>query len=290
MATDITTYTTNEEVSAIYAFYTTDEGAIDYDAIATAIEAGDTSAGTIEDLITAYVSGTGQLTPVMMSPEAYISGPDDYLWLWEEEVVSNLEQLGDLYTSLEPAITDFLSHRTSSGSTEATSAATAVVAESALKASVIDDVEDFLSEYEIENTDEAADDVYNLFSSQDLSEVMSLFISLGNPGLALLMYTAYGLGPQMQELQEAAVEVMEDGSEEMEDILDDIQGLDPEDLSAQYDSQALSQQLNVVSTVISTMSEFIQNAQDVLDEMVELASNLSEQTSRTTQSIIRNIG
>ena len=162
----------------------------------------------------------------------------------------------------------------------------------AVDSNLLGEVEDFLSSYEIEGeeADQVADQVYDLFSSQDLSEIMSLFISLGNPGLALLMYTAYGLGPQMQELQEAAVDVMEDGSEEMEDILDDIQDLDPEDLSAQYDSQALSQQLNVVSTVISTMSEFIQNAQDIVDEMIELASNLSEQTSRTTSSIIRNIG
>src|SRR3990167_683736 len=99
MPTNITTYTTNEEVSAIYAYYTNDDGTVNYDAIATAIEGNDTSAGNIEDLITAYVSGTGQLTSVMMSPEAYVSGPDDYSQLWTEEVVSTLEQLGDLYPS-----------------------------------------------------------------------------------------------------------------------------------------------------------------------------------------------
>ena len=280
MTTNITDYTTNEEVQDIIAYYTdSSTGAVDYDAIATAIENNDTSAGNIEDLITAYVSGTGQLPPVMMAPEAYPADLSDpaYAHLWTDEVTENLTQLGQLYSSLEASITNFFTYGDSID---------------AVDSSLLAEVEDYLSNYGIEGeeADEVADQVYDLFASQDLSDIMSLFISLGNPGIALLMYTAYGLGPQMQELQEAAVEVMEDSSEEMEDILDDIQDLDPEDLSAQYDSQALSQQLNVVSTVISTMSEFIQNAQDIVDEMIELASNLSEQTSRTTSSIIRNIG
>ena len=60
MTTNITDYTTNEEVQDIIAYYTdSSTGAVDYDAIATAIENNDTSAGNIEDLITAYVSGTG---------------------------------------------------------------------------------------------------------------------------------------------------------------------------------------------------------------------------------------
>lgn len=285
MTTNITDYTTNQEVQDIIASYTTGE-TVNYELIAADIESGNSTYGyDIEDLITAYVSGTGQLTPVMMSPEAYITDPDAYEHLWTEEVVKTLEQLGDIYGNANgtydsgdmASIVNFLNYGDSID---------------AVDSSLLGEVEDFLGSYGIaeEDADRAADEVYDLFSSQDLSEVMSLFISLGNPGLALLMYTAYGLGPQMQELQEAAVEVMEDGSDEMEEILDDIQDIDPESLSAQYDSQALSQQLNVVSTVISTMSEFIQNAQDVLDEMVELASNLSEQTSRTTSSIIRNIG
>ncbi|MBI4412696.1 MAG: hypothetical protein HY541_09480 [Deltaproteobacteria bacterium] len=280
MSTDITPYTTNQEVQDIIAYYTdSSTGAVDYDAIATAIETNDTSAGTIEDLITVYVSGQGQLPSVMMAPEAYPVDLDDpaYAHLWTEEVVDNLEYLGQMNSSLATQVASFLNYGDSID---------------AVDSSLLGEVEDYLSNYGIEGeeADEVADQVYDLFASQDLSDIMSLFISLGNPGIALLMYTAYGLGPQMQELQEAAVEVMEDSSEEMEDILDDIQDLDPEDLSAQYDSQALSQQLNVVSTVISTMSEFIQNAQDIVDEMIELASNLSEQTSRTTQSIIRNIG
>src|SRR3990167_11249952 len=105
----ITSYTSNEEVQDIYAYYTDADGNVDYEAIAEAIETNDTSAGNIEDLLTAYVTGTGSLPPFMMAPEAYIADPETYAYLWEDAVVSSLQQLGDLYacTSIEAQIAPF---------------------------------------------------------------------------------------------------------------------------------------------------------------------------------------
>lgn len=287
MTTQITDYTSQEEVQSIYDFYAEEDGSVNYDEISSAIQTGDTTNFTIEDLITAYMQGTGgELPEFMLTPEASMPNPDDFPWLWEDSVVFSLQQLGDLYGNNDGAfgegdlqsIRDLLSW-----------------GESAIGASddgLIDDIESALEEMGVdeENSDEAAEEIYNLFNVNDLSEVMSLFLSMGNPGVALLLYTAYGLAPATQALQEAATDVIEDGNKEMEDLLDDLGDIDPEDITAQYDSQVISQQLNVVSTVLQTMGQFIQDAQDVIDQMIELASNLSEQASQTTASVTRNIG
>lgn len=290
MATEITSYTTNEEVTSINEYYINGDGSVNYDAIAEAIKIGDEANFNTEDLICAYLQGTGELPDFMMSPESYLGSPDDYPWLWETEVVESLQQLGDLYGNNNGvfdegdlgSVQNFL---TWGGVTTSTT-------DGESDESVIDEIEDYLESEGIdeEASEDAAEEVYNLFNVNDLSEVMSLFISMGNPGIALLMYVAYGLSGATRELQETALDVMEDSNEEMEDLVDDLQDIDPEDISAQYDSQAISQQLGVITTVLSTMGEFIQNAQDVLDQMIELASNLSEQSTNTLRTVNRNIG
>lgn len=287
MTTQITDYTSQEEVQSIYDFYAEEDGSVNYDEISEAIQTGDDSNFAIEDLITAFMQGSGgELPEFMLTPEASMPNPDDFPWLWEDSVVFSLQQLGDLYGNNDGAfgegdlqsIRDLLSWgETATGTSDD---------------GLVDEIESALEEIGVdeEDSDEVAEEIYNLFNVNDLSEIMTFFLGMGNPGVALLLYTAYGLAPATRELQEAAVEVIEDGNDEMEDLLDDLGDIDPEDLNAQYDSQVISQQLNVVSTVLQTMGQFIQDAQDVIDQMIELASNLSEQASQTTASVTRNIG
>jgi len=285
----VTSNTSTEEIQEIYNYYVSDDGtSVDYDAIATAIETGDDSHGSIDDMITAYLQGQGQLPDFMMSPEAYLGNPEDYPWLWETDVVSSMQQLGDLYGNNDGVLNegDLASIRnflTWGGAVDAETGE--------LESDLISQIEASLEEMGVdeENADDAASDIYNLFSTNDLSEVMTLFMSMGNPGVALLLYVAYGLAPESQDLQEAAVDVIGDSNEQMEELMDDLKDIDPEDITAQYDSQAISQQLSVISSVLSTMSQFIQDAQDMIDKMLEMASNLSQQSNQTVASTIRNI-
>lgn len=280
---NVTSYTTNEEIAAIQAYYTREDGTVDYEAIAEAIQTGD-SPQTTEDLIVAYTVGTGTLPPFMMTPEASIPDPDDpsVSHLWEEEVTSTLQQLGDLYPSLRAAIDNLLSYSDAAGVTESSD--------------LIGEIEEFLEEYGVPEgeAEETARDIYNLFNVNDLSEVMTLFMSLGNPGIALLLYTAYGLAPQMQNLQDAALEVMEEGNDGMTALIDDLDDLsrtaDNADPGAQYEAQVISQQLNVIATVLQTMTAFIKDAQDVIDQLLETASNLSQGSDMVLGTIIGNTG
>lgn len=285
----ITSSTSTEEVQSVYTYYVQSDGSVDYAAIATAIETGDDSNFDIDDMITAYLQGQGQLPDFMMSPEAYLGNPEDYPWLWQEDVVASLQQLGDLYGNNDgvldsgdlASIKNFLTWGGlfDSGTSE-------------IEKDLISQIEDALSDMGADDdvASGAADNIYNLFNTNDLSEVMTLFLSMGNPGVALLLYVAYGLAPETQNLQQAAVDVIEDSNKQMEDLMDDLKDIDPEDIEAQYESQAISQQLSVISSVLSTMSQFIQDAQNVIDKMLEMASNLSQQSNQTVSSTIRNIG
>lgn len=278
MPTQITSHTTNEEIQDIYEHYRRADGQVDYDAIATAILGNEGTYDT-EDLITAYVSGTGTLPPAFMAPESFFADPSAYPQLWEDEVISSLQQLGDLYErSVGTAIERFLDFADTRAGTDS--------------GSLLNEVRRFLDEetgLDDEETERAAGGIIDLFNVNDLREIMTLFISMGNPGLALLLYTAYGLDPAMRELQEAALDVIGDSGDTMDDLMNDLQDLDPEDLTAQYESQAISQQLGVVTTVIQTMQQFIRDAQDALQRAVETSTNLSEGAQRGTESIIRNM-
>lgn len=291
--TQITTYTTTEEVAAIYddAAYKNADGSINYDAIAQDILDGDsiTTANphgyNREDLLTAYVSGKGELPSFMMAPASTIPDPDadSVETLWDEPMVSSLHQLGDTMVHSDAynnAVRDFLAHGGVSGP--------------------ISESEAFINGImsmtgtDHEQADKVGKEVMDLFNVNNLTEVMHMFMAMGNPGIALLLYTAYGLNPAMRDLQEAALGVMDELSSQQDELLGKIQDLsdsatDTPDPSAQYDSQVISQQLDVIKTVLQTMTQFMQNAQDAIKQTSEMASNLSEELSRTIDSIIRNI-
>lgn len=269
----ITSYTSTDEVQSIYDAYKLADGTVDYLAIANAIEAGDDSQYAIDDLITAYVEGTGSLPPFMMAPASYIADPDAYSWMWEDETVQSLQQLGDLYkgTSVEQQIKAFFAYSDGKGVTDTQG--------------LLSQVDQFLQENGIGNSNQTAQDIYNLFNTNDLKEVMSLFIGMGNPGMAILLYVSYGLAPQMRDVQEAALDVIDDSSSQMDDMISQLQSLDASDTSSQYEAQAVSQQLGVVAQVLQTMGQFIQQAQQISDQMIQTASNMSEAYYRSLEYI-----
>lgn len=286
--TQITTYTTTEEVAAIYAdaAYQNADGTVNYDAIAADILDGVNASGyNREDLLTAYVSGTGAIPSFMMAPAATILDPDadEYEGLWDDPVVSSLQQLGDTMVNSEAydnAVREFLAYGGVSGP----------VSESEAYINGIMQVTG-----EDKNTARhIGDGIAEAFGGANLTEVMHLFMAMGNPGIALLLYTAYGLNPAMRDLQDAALEVMDEMSTQQSDLVGQLQDIadtiGPDDMGVQYDAQVITQQLDVIKTVIQTMAQFMQNAQDAIKQSSEMASNLSEQLSRTIDSIIRNIG
>lgn len=270
----LTDETTAEEQAAIEAAYTitNPDGTvtIDYDALDDAIQAYDPANHTysIEDMIAVYVAGRQQL-PTALATAGSLADPDAYAHLWSYEVRSSLQQLGDVYTDQADEIAAFL----------------ALDPRDAVARG-----EDLLNRI-LESMDDADDpeEFRNLFNPQDLSEVMSLFMGFGNPGLALLLYTAYGLSPAMQDLQESALEVMEDAELVIEDVLSEMQTIGADDEDAQSRTQALQRQMEIARSVQEMMREFIRNAQQSIDQSNQMASNLSEQTTQAQMGIIRNM-
>ena len=98
-----------------------------------------------------------------------------------------------------------------------------------------------------------------------------------------------GLGDVVRGVQEEAIEVISDSGETLDDLIDDMRDIDPEDSEAQADMQEIQTQIDNVKTVMSTMTEFIKNSQDILDNIIEAAAALNEKQSRTASSIINKI-
>ncbi len=98
-----------------------------------------------------------------------------------------------------------------------------------------------------------------------------------------------GLGGVVRDVQDGAIEVISDSGETLDGLIDDMRDIDPEDSEAQADMQEIQTQIDNVKTVMSTMTEFIKNAQDILDNIIEAAAALNEKQSRTASSIINKI-
>jgi hypothetical protein len=275
--------TTAAELEAIRAFYSDQNGQVDYDAIAHDIQVGDASHGQIEDLITTYVLGTGALPDFMMAPEAFIQDPDQVAYLWTDEVTQTLTQLGDLYQGVHDPVQAFETFLNDlRGQSEPDSALAAA--------------RDFLDRnapaMDEGDREEVANEIFDLFNTDDLRDIMSLFIGMGDPGMTLLLYAAYGKAPATQELDEAALEVLQGQEDLRTDIMDDFAAMadDPENPENQFLSQELNQKLSTINTVNSAMTEFIRNAQEGLDRLIQMASQMSDSRSRLNEGIIRNIG
>ncbi|MDO8518886.1 MAG: hypothetical protein Q7T11_01830 [Deltaproteobacteria bacterium] len=287
LMTQITTYTSTEEVAAIYAHagYQNEDGTVNFDAIAQDILDGEFPVPfTREDLLSAYVSGTGDLPSFMtMALESSIPDPDaDAVEsLWDEPVTSSLMQLGDTMVNSEAydtAVETFLRHGGISPEL-----AEAQVLESELMG--------LASESGVPITEETAEGIYDLFKAEDLTDMLHLFMQMGNPGMALLLWTAYALAPAMQELQEECLVVLEELNAQQGDLMGQVQGIadniSPDDLGAQYEAQVINQQLDVIKTVIQSMMQFMTTAQDTIKIGSEAAAQYTSNVAQNLESILR---
>lgn len=274
----ITTNTSTEEIQSIYDYYQND-----FNKIAAAIASDDSKFDT-DDLITAYVQGTNQLPGFM--PDAILEGPEKFPQLWEDNTVKSLQELGDLYQGKDLAaqIQNFLKAETDYKNSQQKK-------NTEKKPSLLDEVQAFLDGQDLSDVSDPdeAKKVFDLFAPGDLKDVMSLFMKMGNIGMVLLLYTAYGANEAKKELQSAALDVLSDLNDQKEDLLGQLQDLDPEDPQASYESQVISQQLQTITTVISTMLEFIKTAQEMVNKPLEMSSALKEGSDRVDSAIIHNM-
>lgn len=289
---DITSYTTSAEYDAILAEYGI-EGGVDTDAetealgrMSEAIRAGGDENFDDVDLLSVYVELTNELPDWMLSPEEIVADPSAFPELWEEEFAANLRELQVGHPGIAPQADSLLS------ALAGVAAPAGDPADPAEEADLIAEVEAFLAGLgeDSETASETAEGVLDLFQAADLMAVASLFISMGSPGLALLMYVAYALAPAMEELQEAALFVMEDAGYTIEDALDTIDSINPEDIAlAQADTQRAQAEIQVAQTVLQAMTQFMQTAANLKELTIEAASNLLAGGRRTDEGLIRAI-
>lgn len=264
----ITDATSNAEAQEILTYYTTDAG------INQAQWAQDIQDGTVPfdliDVITAYSVTFGTFP---FAPEAYLADPDSIPEeVWSDEVVNSLLQLGDLYPNLSTQIDNFLQFGSEQGSLDS---ATILEAERLIA--------------EAASNSESDDETLNLFQAGDLKEVMSAYMAMGNPAIALLLYAAYGLGPATQNLLEKLNDKGEDFISELEDIADEIDSYSADDPQTQILLQSSSNKQQTVSAQLQINIQFMQNVINPLNELIQAASNMSESTSQTNSMVIRNL-
>ena len=85
------------------------------------------------------------------------------------------------------------------------------------------------------------------------------------------------------------MDVVSEGGDTLDSLINDLGDIDPADSQAQAEQQEIQIQIDNVKTVMTTMTEFIKQAQDILDSMLEAAASLDEKQSRTQSSIINKI-
>jgi len=281
--------------------------------IGDAISTGTSPEGVAyEDLVSFFIDQTGDLPP------AGIPGPDQLgtdAWADDGALVETLNQWRvealdtDLATALETLIT------------------TNTTLDISTVADTEEFISDYYSGLEAADAtggEGSLDDMPNL-----VTNMVNICMNFGNPGMALLAYVVgfdaevseedvtdegedesidgvmgtadidegeivdvvqyKGLGGVVRGVQEEAIEVISDSGETLDDLIDDMRDIDPEDSEAQADMQEIQTQIDNVKTVMSTMTEFIKNAQDILDNIIEAAAALNEKQSRTASSIINKI-
>lgn len=270
--------TTTAEIDQIAQFYARADGTVNMDAIAQDIKTGQSNFST-EDLLTFYADRNNGLLPeFMMAPAGHMSGPSAYPWLWTENVQESLTDYQSFFTgqSQQAAYTSF-----SQFMSQSTNAA---------DQTLFDDVQNFINAHPVTETDETDPTHMDLFNPNDLRSIMTLFMSMGNPGLALMLYSAYGLNPRMQDLQQAALDFIDEANDELAAKMDDIESLgSSDDPTTQAQLERLRNEMSIIQSVISTMTRFIEDSQKTTENVAEMASNLSAQSNRNISTLIGNI-
>lgn len=272
----ITPYTSVEEVQAIITAYNGD-----MEAIAEDIAENDEHIANVEDLLVTFVTETGDLPPSMLleDPEAFPAA-----WQDEDKIVPTLEHLGDLEQykdqPLAKQINAFLTlFQGTAGDSD--------------EDGILKEIEDFLAEEGGLDGDDAAQvaqNTVNLYNEFDLKEAMFMFMKMGNPGFALLLYVAYQLAPMAAESQEEMTTMYEDLIYELEDQKYNMEGLDAGDEQSQIELQTINTEISTLTTKLQVVTEIIKQLQDMVDMIAEEASQLSQTTNKVNELIIQNTG
>lgn len=264
--TSIGPNTTQAEYDAILAHYGNDSAAI-----AQAIENQDATFEQ-EDLIAAFLQ-MEQSVPtswLLLGP-----GDDSLDYIWDD--IESQETLLSWQTShpgsvAAQQITDFM-------------AVIGVGSGNILEETqdLIDQLSNLTGEGELQE-----EGFLNLFNNGDIQQVMGAFFQI-NPGLGLLFYLAFVYKESKDELQDAALGLIEDAEFEREVVLDDILDVSSTDEDAQSQTTALNQQMQVINSVIQTMIEFIQNAEEAFNSFIQTAGNMSDAFWNTNNAMSQNI-
>lgn len=273
--------TSTAEVQATNADYQNTDGSTDYAGMGADIDAvlrGDLDASTlpndINDMIVAYALGTGSLTSAMMSPEAALLDPDEVASLIDE---TSLEQLGDIYSHLDAAITHFLAWE---GSASAEAQAIGDEASS--------EVDDFVNQYlPTVSTDATTgdDSLQPLFNDADYETLVHAATEAGNPGFAL-MVTAMKFHQYVVEANDVGADIFEESMTVVDDAISTLEGLTGDNPLDQYTAQVASNQISIAQNVFQT----VQTALKALNDMeAKTSENASDEMSASFQ-VLRTIG
>lgn len=272
----ITNYTSTEEQQAILSQYRGPDGATNRQAWESDIDRWDDDASIrdrwqalgidIEDLLTVYYIENNSTLPAFLSNPATIPGPDDIIW--SRDVAKSMEQLGDLPQNRgNAAIRQFLTQ--------------------------LRDIKDPIARAEefIRDAGRSGEEPVDttLFLGQDLKEIMSLFMSMGNPGMAMLLYTAYGLEAKKNEFGETIFEGMEDTLDEIDSLIDELGDIEPDDPTGNAEQQRIQQAISQLNTRIQTYTQMWTQIEGISEQLLQAASSFERSTRQTGLDIARNI-
>lgn len=208
-------------------------------------------------LVAAYVMITNQLPAVMT--EAGLPNPEDLAekeHLWDAEFVTSLKKLGDLYTNTQGSIQSYLGLLESHGYYDP------------------DSIETLVAEFQNELEAARRDVAQNPGLSTDDPVAVEDFIAwTGNYHLMPFAYSTNlkkNLFPELSLLSEKADEL----SFEYQDLLDEINGLDPSD--PEFSVRQMEAQAKL--SMLQGNQNLIMQTQKMLTEAINFADQLSSQT------------
>ncbi|MBF0105086.1 MAG: hypothetical protein HQM16_07130 [Deltaproteobacteria bacterium] len=134
-----------------------------------------------------------------------------------------------------------------------------------------------------------------LFGPDAASELQNLITAMKyiNPGVYLLLYVMYELGEKMSTAIQDVVEAREASSEALIDKMEAIEDFEEGDdnessIETQQAIKALDYEIQNLQSQIKSYDELTKTLLETLEQAIETASNMTQQQSRTVNSILQN--
>lgn len=323
---NITTYGAStysvEDRQKIYDAYKNESGVPDFEWIASDIQHHNEANASVEDLLSFYIENKREIPSFLLSDpnvtDAALGAELAELYNDAEFVDTanqwraNLQADLQTYQGLATQLQEFLTH---------TNADT----------SLTTDITNFISDWYATNDSLANGDAPRGEGSNDpgviMTNMMDIALKLGNPGLALLIYTMgnqteievedgdrfldpndnvveaeaapgekkkvitknVGLGEVVMDFQGEVVSELEDLYGEIEDMTEEVGSLDPSDSDDQARLEELRTRISTSQSMARTHTELLEMAQNLVDAILEAASALIERQNRASGSIIQRI-